>query len=136
MQSGLLPTPSLLTRITPPSNTTHQSRQRRDTSAQSNRATSNLSGQRTENFTVARPPPREPQSTVVFHKSGMLYLIPEDKADEHFYDTLAFIYKPEGRLSKDVIESRTRMARCYIQHKKYGCTYPAEIMAEIERMKE
>ncbi len=123
MQAGLLPLPSLLTRITPPQRGDKDTRKHND----------NRSHQKPREFNAR---PREPGSSVIFHKSGMLYLIPEDKADEQFYDTLAFVYKPEGRLTKEVIESRTRMARCYIQHKKYGCTYPPEIMAEIERMKE
>ena len=68
--------------------------------------------------------------TLTFQKAGMMYTIPIDR-DPGFYELTTFVYKKPGRLTKEDIEDRKRIAHCYMNYVKYNCQYSEDIMKQF-----
>jgi hypothetical protein len=68
--------------------------------------------------------------TLTYLKGGMMYTIPVE-SDPDFYSILSFVNKKPGRMQREDVEERKRLARCYLNYVRHDCQYTPDIMSKI-----
>ena len=71
--------------------------------------------------------------TTLIQKNGMLFTISNNgENEEDFSLKLEFIFK-DFKNERGEFETKSNLAKCYVQHKKLGCIYNKEIMDIIQK---